>query len=80
MRSFSPCLARILASLLLLPFAAADAAEPAAAGDKPAEEEKKTVAELLKGTTVQPGLFALHQNKETGALYLQLKKEQVGKD
>lgn len=80
MSRISPFLTRVLAPLLLLPFAAAGAAEPAAAGDKPAEVEKKTVAELLKGTTALPGLFGLHQNKDTGALYLQLKKEQVGKE
>lgn len=78
MTSISTWLPRAIASLLLLPFAAADAAEPAA--DKAAEAEKKTVAELLKGTTAQPGLFGLHQNQETGALYLQLKKDQVGKE
>lgn len=80
MTSISAWFPRALASLLLLPFAAANAAEPDATGDKAAEGEKKTVAELLKGTTAQPGLFGLHRHKETGALYLQLKKEQVGKE
>jgi hypothetical protein len=80
MTSISTWFPRALASLLLLPFAAASAAEPAAAGDKAAEPEKKTVAELLKDTTAQPGLFGLHRHKETGALYLQLKKDQVGKE
>ena len=69
-----------MASLLLLQFAAANAAKPDAAGDKAAEGEKKTVAELLKDTTAQLGLFGLHQNKDTGALYLQVKKDQVGKE
>jgi hypothetical protein len=77
MTSISAWFPRALAALLLLPFAAS-AAEPAA--DKAAEGEKKTVAELLKDTTAQPGLFGLHQNKETGALYLQLRKDQVGKE
>ena len=80
MTSISAWFPRALAALLLLPFVAASAAEPAAAGDKAAEQEKKTVAELLKDTTAQPGLFGLHQNKETGALYLQLRKDQVGKE
>ncbi len=80
MSSFSPFLVRVLAALLLLPFASPDAAEPAAAADKDAKEAKKTVAELLKDTTTLPGLFGLYQNKETGTLYLQLKKDQIGKE
>jgi len=86
MTSFSLWLARILAAMLLMHMAGAAAAEPAAAADKagPAgkteAEEKKSVAELLKDTIDRPGLFGLHQNKETGALYLQLKKEQLGKE
>ena len=84
MRSFSPWLIRILAALLLLPLAAAEAAETdagKAADTKKSEvEEKKSVAELLKGTTAQPGLFGLYQDTETGTLYLQLRKEQIGKE
>ncbi len=80
MSPFSPLLARVFASLLLLQSASADAVKPAAAADKAAPEEKKTVAELLKVTTAQPGLFGLYQNKETGTLYLQLKKDQIGKE
>ncbi len=80
MSPFPPLLARVLAALLLLQFASADAAEPADAADKDAKEEKKTVAELLEDTSALPGLFGLYQNKETGALYLQLKQDQIGKD
>ncbi len=80
MRRFPPFLARILVPLLLVPFAVAHSAEPPAGADKTAEPKKKTVAELLKGTTALPGLFGLHQNRDTGALYLQLKKDQVGKE
>ncbi len=80
MSPFSPLLARVFASLLLLQSASADAVKPAAAADKAAPEEKKTVTELLKDTIALPGLFGLHQHKETGALYLQLKKDQIGKE
>lgn len=80
MTAFSPLLTRVFASLLLMQFAGANAAEPAAAADKPAAAEKKSVAELLKDTTARPGLFALYQSKDTGTLYLQLKKEQIGKE
>ncbi len=79
----SPCmplLARTLVALLLFQFAAANAAGRAAAEDKDATEAKKTVSELLKDTTATPGLFGLHQNKETGVLYLQLRKDQIGKE
>lgn len=85
MTAFSPWPARAFALLLLLT-ASAVAAEPAAPGDKaaPADkaapEEKKTVTELLKDTTAIPGLFALYQNKETGTVYLQLKKDQIGRE
>ena len=80
MIAFSPMLARVLASLLLLQIASADAVERDAADKKPAPEEKKSVTELLKDTTAQPGLFGLYQSKETGTLYLQLKKDQIGKE
>jgi len=78
MNPFSSLPIRVFAALLLMQFAGANAAEPA--GDKPAAEEKKSVAELLKDTTARAGLFGLYQNKETGALYLQLKKDQIGKE
>src|SRR3990170_3916714 len=80
---------RAVAALTLLQLQPTDAAEPAPAAEQVAEkvaekiadkadaEKKKTVAELLKDTTAQPGLFGLHQNKETGELYLQLKKDQT---
>ncbi len=81
MIAFSPSLARAFASLLLLQVASAGAVEPdAAAGKGAPEEKKKTVTELLKDTTAQPGLFGLYQNKETGTLYLQLQKDQIGKE
>ena len=92
MSQFLPLPVRIFAVLLLLQIAPADAAETTVAADKVAEKvaekiadkadagKKKTVAELLKDTTAQPGLFGLHQNKETGELYLQLKKDQIGKE
>lgn len=86
MSPYSPRPTRVLAALLLMQIAGAAVAEPAAAADKAEAagktevEEKKSVAELLKDTTAQPGLFGLHQNKETGELYLQLRKEQIGKE
>jgi hypothetical protein len=86
MSPYSPRPTRVLAALLLMQIAGAAVAEPAAAADKTEAagktevEEKKSVAELLKDTTAQPGLFGLHQNKETGELYLQLRKEQIGKE
>jgi hypothetical protein len=79
MRAFSSSLALALASLLLQ-VTSAGAVEPDKAADKAAPEEKKTVTELLKDTTAQPGLFGLYQNKETGTLYLQLRKDQIGKE
>ena len=80
MRPFSALLPRFLALLLLLPSAAVTAAEPAAADEKAAVEEKKTVTELLKDTVAYPGLFGLYQQKETGALYLRIGKDQIGKE
>ena len=80
MGAFSSSLARALATLLLLQVASAGAVEPDKAADKTAPAEKKTVTELLKDTTAQPGLFGLYQNKDTGTLYLQLKKDQIGKE
>ena len=75
---------RVVTALMLLQLQPADAAEPASAAERVAEkadaEKKKTVAELLKDTTARPGLFGLHQNKETGELHLQLKKDQIGKE
>lgn len=85
-RQSSCLMIRICASLLLMQFAVVHAEEPAAAAGKAKDpgkaevEEKKSVAELLKGTTARAGLFGLYQNKETGALYLQLKKAQIGKE
>jgi len=92
MRPFLSLPLRVVAALMLLQLPPADAAEPTPAAENVAEkvaekiaekadaEKKKTVAELLKDTTAQPGLFGLHQNKETGELYLQLKKDQIGKE
>jgi hypothetical protein len=80
MTSFSRVLARAFAPMLLLQIAFAGAVEPKVAADKTAPEEKKTVTELLKDTTAHPGLFGLYQNKETGTLYLQLRKDQIGKE
>ena len=79
MSPFLRTLARTIVALFLLQSAVASAAEPAA-GDKAAPEAKKTVGELLKDTTAKPGLFGLYQNNETGALYLQLKKDQIGRE
>lgn len=81
MRRMSRRPARLLAALLLLTQATAVlAAEPSEESGKAAAEEKKSVGELLKDTMASPGLFGLHQNQDTGELYLQLKQEQIGRE
>ncbi len=80
----------VLLSLVSLACASGNPASTAPApvaaqggGAKPAGEKPtatKTIAELTKGSTKYAGLFTIYQDTATGALQMEVRKDQVGKE
>lgn len=44
------------------------------------EDKKKTIADLTKSSRKYPGLFTVYEDTTTGALQLQIKESQIGKE
>lgn len=47
---------------------------------EPKKEKKKTIADLTKSSRKYPGLFTVYEDTTTGALQLQIKASQIGKE
>ncbi len=71
-------LAHVAAISLLVAATTSLAAKPEGAKEKPAGDGRQSVSELLKNTVARPGLFELHQHKNTGELYIRFSKTQLG--
>lgn len=46
-------------------------------GEKDKKEEVKSIEELLEDCDTKPGLFPLHQNRETGKIFIEISEEQI---
>ncbi len=57
-----------------------DAAKTPKKGTQKKDTPKKTIAELTKSSRKHPGLFTVYEDTTTGALQLQIRESQIGKE
>lgn len=57
-----------------------NAAKTPKKGTQKKDTPKKTIAELTKSSRKYPGLFTVYEDTTTGALQLQIRKSQIGKE